>query len=58
MNAAQTEGPHRSKLARVAEEVGYGSESAFSRALIREMGAAPTKLHPHPNGRRRAERSA
>ncbi len=56
--ASLLEDPHRPKLAHVAEEVGYGSESAFSRAFLREMGAAPTKLHPRPGGKPRAELSA
>jgi len=44
--AALLEDPTRPKLARVAAEVGYGSEAAFSRAFQREMGYAPTKLRP------------
>jgi AraC-like DNA-binding protein len=44
--AAMLENPQRPKLARVAAEVGYGSEAAFSRAFVREMGVAPTKLRP------------
>jgi AraC-like DNA-binding protein len=44
--AAMIEHPQRPKLARVAAEVGYGSEAAFSRAFLREMGVAPTKLRP------------
>jgi AraC-like DNA-binding protein len=42
--AAMIEHPQRPKLARVAAEVGYGSEAAFSRAFMREMGVSPTKL--------------
>jgi AraC-like DNA-binding protein len=42
--AAMIEHPQRPKLARVAAEVGYGSEAAFSRAFLREMGVAPTTL--------------
>jgi AraC-like DNA-binding protein len=38
------EHPQRPKLSRVAAEVGYGSEAAFSRAFVREMGVSPTKL--------------
>jgi AraC-like DNA-binding protein len=44
--ASLLEDPARPKLARVAAEVGYGSEAAFSRAFLREMGYAPTKLRP------------
>jgi AraC-like DNA-binding protein len=44
--AAMIEHPQRPKLARVAADVGYGSEAAFSRAFLREMGVAPTKLRP------------
>jgi len=60
MIAAATllEDPQRPKLARVAAEVGYGSEAAFSRAFLREMGVAPTKLRPRVGAKRAAERSA
>jgi AraC-like DNA-binding protein len=44
--ASLLEDPKRPKLARVAAQVGYGSEAAFSRAFLREMGMAPTKLRP------------
>ncbi len=44
--ASMLEDPKRPKLARVAAQVGYGSEAAFSRAFLREMGVAPTKLRP------------
>jgi AraC-like DNA-binding protein len=47
--AAMIEHPQRPKLARVAADVGYGSEAAFSRAFLREMGVAPTKLRPPRN---------
>ncbi|HKC50460.1 MAG TPA: AraC family transcriptional regulator [Myxococcota bacterium] len=56
--AAMLEDPNRPKLARVAAEVGYGSEAAFSRAFLREMGVAPTKLHPRAAKKQPAERSA
>jgi AraC-like DNA-binding protein len=52
------EDPKRPKLARVAAEVGYGSEAAFSRAFLREMGVAPTKLRPRRAAKTPAERSA
>jgi AraC-like DNA-binding protein len=42
--AAMIEHPQRPKLARVAADVGYGSEAAFSRAFVREMGVSPNKL--------------
>jgi AraC-like DNA-binding protein len=60
MLAAATllEDPKRPKLARVAAEVGYGSEAAFSRAFLREMGYAPTKLRPRVTGKSATERSA
>jgi AraC-like DNA-binding protein len=56
--AALLEDPKRPKLARVAAEVGYGSEAAFSRAFLREMGVAPTKLRPRRPAKPAAERSA
>ena len=56
--ASLLEDPKRPKLARVAAEVGYGSEAAFSRAFLREMGYAPTKLRPRVTGKDPAERSA
>ncbi|HXX47700.1 MAG TPA: AraC family transcriptional regulator [Myxococcota bacterium] len=57
--AALLDDPKRPKLARVAAEVGYGSEAAFSRAFLREMGVAPTKLRPgRPPAKPAAERSA
>jgi AraC-like DNA-binding protein len=56
--ASMLEDPKRPKLARVAAEVGYGSEAAFSRAFLREMGVAPTKLRPRAQSMRSAERSA
>ncbi|MFI5316466.1 MAG: AraC family transcriptional regulator [Myxococcota bacterium] len=56
--AALLEDPKRPKLSRVAAEVGYGSEAAFSRAFLREMGVAPTKLRPHRGEKKQAERSA
>ena len=52
------EDPKRPKLARVAAEVGYGSEAAFSRAFLREMGVAPTTLRPARAAKTPAERSA
>ena len=42
--ASLLDDPKRPKLARVAAQVGYGSEAAFSRAFLREMGVSPTKL--------------
>ncbi|HXZ85366.1 MAG TPA: AraC family transcriptional regulator [Myxococcota bacterium] len=56
--AVLLEDPKRPKLARVAAEVGYGSEAAFSRAFLREMGVAPTKLRPRRPAKPAAERSA
>jgi len=56
--AALLEDPRRPKLARVAAEVGYGSEAAFSRAFLREMGVAPTKMRPRAPVKAAAERSA
>lgn len=56
--ASLLEDPMRPKLARVAAQVGYGSEAAFSRAFLREMGVAPTKLRPRNRAKRPAERSA
>jgi len=56
--ASLLEDPKRPKLARVAAEVGYGSEAAFSRAFLREMGYAPTKLRPRANRKTATERSA
>lgn len=56
--ASLLEDPKRPKLARVAAAVGYGSEAAFSRAFLREMGVAPTKLRPRVSAKRAAERSA
>lgn len=56
--AVLLEDPRRPKLARVAAEVGYGSEAAFSRAFLREMGVAPTKLRPRRPAKQAAERSA
>ncbi len=55
--ATLLEDPRRPSLARVAEKVGYGSEAAFCRAFIREMGVAPSTLRPASNGKR-AGRSA
>jgi len=52
------EDPKRPKLARVAAEVGYGSEAAFSRAFLREMGVSPTALRPRRGAKRPTERSA
>ena len=51
--AALIEHPQRPKLSRVAAEVGYGSEAAFSRAFVREMGVSPTKLRAPRAGRTR-----
>jgi AraC-like DNA-binding protein len=56
--ATLLEDPMRPKLARVAAEVGYGSEAAFSRAFLREMGVTPTTLRPRREAKRPAERSA
>lgn len=56
--ATLLEDPKRPKLARVAAQVGYGSEAAFSRAFLREMGVAPTKLRPRVLAKHSAERSA
>jgi AraC-like DNA-binding protein len=56
--ATLLEDPIRPKLARVAAQVGYGSEAAFSRAFVREMGVAPTKLRPRIEAKHSAERSA
>ena len=56
--ASLLEDPKRPKLARVAAQVGYGSEAAFSRAFLREMGFAPTKLRPRVAINPAAERSA
>ncbi len=51
--AAMIEHPQRPKLSRVAAEVGYGSEAAFSRAFVREMGVSPTKLRAPRSGQAR-----
>ena len=51
--AAMIEHPQRPKLARVAAEVGYGSEAAFSRAFVREMGVSPNKLRAPRTGQAR-----
>lgn len=56
--ATLLEDPKRPKLARVAAEVGYGSEAAFSRAFLREMGVTPTTLRPRRAAKPPAERSA
>jgi transcriptional regulator GlxA family with amidase domain len=48
--ASLLEEPERPNLARVAEAVGYGSEAAFSRAFVREMGVAPTHLRMRAGG--------
>jgi len=56
--AALLEDPKRPKLARVAAEVGYGSEAAFSRAFLREMGVSPTKLRPRTTAKDSAVRPA
>jgi AraC-like DNA-binding protein len=56
--ASLLEDPKRPKLARVAAQVGYGSEAAFSRAFLREMGVAPTKLRPRAAEKQPAERPA
>jgi AraC-like DNA-binding protein len=56
--ASLLEDPKRPKLARVAAEVGYGSEAAFSRAFLREMGYAPTKLRPRVSAKSASGRSA
>ena len=38
------ENPNRPKIAKIAEIVGYSSESTFSRAFIRELGITPTSF--------------
>jgi transcriptional regulator GlxA family with amidase domain len=39
------------KLAAVAEEVGYGSEAAFSRAFARHVGTSPAQWRDTPSRR-------